>query len=212
MTATRACCRWCDDFQLPVADRPPWNRPVLTAAGFEVVPSLGALVPGWLLAAPIEHRLRMADCSPGERRVLTMVRRQVHYKLEATFGPVISFEHGPRAPGSAAGCSVDHAHLHVVPVAGSVFDITRRLAPKLSWESVTTMEAAWDSIDAEDAYVAIEQEGDCWLARDRADRIPSQLFRQAIAELTGDSEWNWRTEPQVGTVDLTIRTLASARW
>lgn len=212
MRATHVCCGWCDDFQRPVADRPPWNRPALAAAGFQVVPSLGALVPGWLLVAPIEHRLRVADCSSDERRVLAVVRRRVRLELEAMFGPVIAFEHGPRAPASGVGCTVDHAHLHVVPCDGPVFDITRSLAPKLSWESATTMEAAWDSVDSEDAYVVIEQEDECWLARDRADLIPSQLFRQAIAELTGDREWNWRTEPHFHNVDLTIRTLASASW
>lgn len=212
MRARRVCCGWCDQFQRPVTDRPPWNRPLFAAGGFQVVPSLGALVPGWLLVAPIQHRLRVADCSPGERRVLAAVRHRVSVELEAMFGPVIAFEHGPHASASPVGCTVDHAHLHMVPFDGPVSHVARDLVPEISWESVRTMDAAWDSVDAEDAYVVIEEKGDCWLARDRADRIPSQLFRQAIADLTGDSDWNWRTEPRVDNVDLTIREFASARW
>jgi ATP adenylyltransferase len=211
MTVKDVGCRWCDDFHRPVADRPPWNHPVLAGQGFEVVPSLGALVPGWLLVAPVEHRLRVANCSPEERQALTVVRRRVQDELGATFGPVVAFEHGPRTPGSAAGCSVDHAHLHVVPVNGPVFETARGLAPELSWERVPSMDAAWDSVEAADAYVVFEREGVTWLARDRADDIPSQLFRRAIARVTSHSEWNWRAEPQAGNVKLTMRVLASAR-
>lgn len=211
MTARRVGCQWCDDFRRPVLDRPPWNRPVLAGPGFEVFPSLGALVPGWLLVAPVEHRLRLANCSPEERQTLTVVRHQVHDELVATFGPVVTFEHGPRAPGSPVGCTVDHAHLHVVPVHGPVFEIARDLAPELAWERVPSMDAAWDSVEATDAYLAFESDHVTWLARDRADQIPSQLFRRAIAKVSEHSEWNWRTEPHVGNVNLTIRILSSAR-
>jgi len=206
-----AGCRWCHDLSRPLPDRPMWDRPLLATEAFNVVPSLGSLVPGWLLIAPASHRLRLADCSPSELTDLCSLENQLERILASRFGPVVAFEHGPRAKGTAVGCSVDHAHLHMVPMSVDIFAAATRRAPHLAWERAAGINDALVRVATDESYLLLrQQDGTTLLCVDRDDAIPSQLFRRAIADnLHAEPEWDWKSNPCLTEISETIEVLSS---
>lgn len=205
-------CAWCDAFVADPTARAPWDQPLRRSNSFDVLPSLGALVPGWLLVVPRRHRLRLADCDLDEFEDLEAVYTAVRRELKSAIGgPVIAFEHGPSRPNTAVGCSVDHAHLHVVPVATDVFAAARAVAPHLEWSTAQGhFVDVLKGIEQDQAYLMLVDDDGLVRVSQDAD-LPSQLFRRAISELAGQpNQWNWRDYPRHDVVQATIDGLGAA--
>src|SRR5436305_13047295 len=87
-----------------------WNASLLESRNFKTVPSLGALVEGWLLLVPKQHIL----CFGAMNDALTTEFEELKHKsaslVSAQYGDICIFEHGPSAVHKAVGCGVDHAH------------------------------------------------------------------------------------------------------
>src|SRR5258706_7191524 len=79
-----------------------------------VTPTLGSIIPNWLLIIPEEPVLHFSKwntrfgVSP-ERVVNDLLHQRGIHPDRAVW-----FEHGPARAGSLVGCGVDHAHLHVL--------------------------------------------------------------------------------------------------
>jgi hypothetical protein len=56
-------CKFCAKLKAQAA-RAPWNEFLIETENFAVVPSLGALVEGWLLMVPKEHYISMGGRRP----------------------------------------------------------------------------------------------------------------------------------------------------
>ncbi len=200
-------CRLC--FRSRIEDG-EWNTPLIESSHFIVLPSLGALVEGWVLIVPKEHAIAMAALPTalfGELHSLTNFTR---YLIADIYGDAVVFEHGPSRDKRAVGCGVDHAHLHIVPIA---FDLAKAAAPFLPCG------ARWKAADAESCrkahdagidYLYIEQHpGHGKIISDRA--IGSQVFRRTIAREIGCSEqYSWREHPQLDKVAATREAVIKA--
>jgi diadenosine tetraphosphate (Ap4A) HIT family hydrolase len=187
----------------------PWNVPLVQSANFRVLVSLGALVEGWVLLVPNEHFLSMGAVPARLIPELQALKKRVSECLESVYGPVCAFEHGPGQERRNVGCGVDHAHLHMVPIA---FDLATAAAPYLPqnsrWERADQAQCQAAALDGQD-YIYLEQP----INRGRILRhqdIGSQILRRAIATHIGVSDdFNWRTHPQTENVNRTIRALGS---
>ena len=198
-------CQFCSNGSTEV-----WNVPLVGSANFVVLPSLGALVEGWVLVVPKEHFLSLAALPDSLIPEMRDLRRMLCERLQRIYGPVAAFEHGPAGKQCTVGCGVDHAHLHVVPVD---FDLSVAVAPYLPPGSI------WSEAGLTDCRVAV-QEGDDYLYLEqpidrarmvRHRNLESQLFRRAIAARLGmPDEFNWRNNPQIANVDRTIRAFKTA--
>lgn len=171
--------------------------------GYAVVPSYGALVAGWVLIVPTVHVLTMAELPVEARRPLTDLVARVESRLSAAVGPTVLFEHGPAAVGRSPGCGVDHAHLHVVPVAvdlRAVAHETDVLPRSLQWVASAW---PWDGRSApERDYLFVRDvDGAGWLAE--ADELPSQAFRQTLCRHLGQQHWDWKDERTTDASDST---------
>jgi len=102
----------------------PWNSWLFETNSFVVVPSLGSFVPGWLLLVSKLHFRRIAELRLQLIEELENLKAKVGQELRSAFGPYVCFEHGPVGGVSAAGCCVEHLHLHMVPVS---VDLNSRL-------------------------------------------------------------------------------------
>src|SRR5580704_6912125 len=91
------------------------RRTILSTESFRVVPSLGQIVEGHLLIAPVDHFRASADLSRNQTSELEDLCRHVRSVLSSTYGRCVFFEHGVRGSDDG-GCGVDHAHMHAVPV------------------------------------------------------------------------------------------------
>lgn len=197
-------CRICH--VLAEAPQEPWDRPVRETLNFVVLPSLGSLVPGWLLVFPRAHYRALADCREDQREELRYLRLELDGLLSNTFSsPVAQFEHGAVC-GGVVGCGVFHAHLHLVPTAYDLLGAGRALFPDLVWHEAPNLDSVWETDHPED-YLCIEQEGRTSVST--SDGIPSQFFRRALsAAMERPHEWNWRLNPGLDMIERTTKTLS----
>jgi ATP adenylyltransferase len=174
-----------------------------------VVPSVGSLVEGWLLAVPQRHVVALVDLYPEERAQFAAVTTRFENVLRSRYGDIVLFEHGPAAEGRLAGCGVDHAHMHLVPTGVDLLKGAAVVAPDLRF---TRAQNLWDAEDAHNSgrdYVFLrDQAGDSWLAA--AEASPSQLFRRVLARAMNLAEWDWKSDPRLDIAERTRSVLRQA--
>ena len=181
-----------------------WNRPLLESRNFVALPSVGSLVEGWLLIVPKDHYISMGALPVSLADEMQSFKWELASQLGALYGDLCAFEHGPALAERRVGCGVDHAHLHVVPIA---FDLADAAAPFLP-RYVSWSQAGWDQCRAAyhsgRDYLYVEQP----IGAGRIavhDSFGSQVFRKAIADRLGVPEqFNWREYPQKDLVSRTI--------
>jgi len=184
-----------------------YDRPIAESQSFLAVPSLGALVPGWLLLVPKGDARCLAHLTPSEADELKSFASHMTAKLGSIYGPVVQFEHGATTSGSATGCGVDQAHLHLVPIAHEAFKASveeegrkldlRWASGDLPTGSTAELDYLWYSVDSE-ARVS------------HLSNPVSQFFRRCVARALGVPElWNYREHPQHAMVKATIENLAA---
>jgi hypothetical protein len=125
--------------------------------------------------------------------------------LKALYGgTVLLFEHGMAAAGCRIPCSVDHAHLHFVPVPSGV---EASLVPALPWRKFDGSIAMLSILAGGDEYLQLETaDGVCRIATQGAEGFESQLMRRVIAAEAGSEEnWNWRELPKPDAAHATWR-------
>lgn len=183
-----------------------WNVPLLESPNFVVLPSLGALVEGWVLLVPKQHFLSMGALPDSLIPEMQDLKRSVCAFLQDTYGTASAFEHGPGQKERKVGCGVDHAHLHILPVN---FDLSVAVSPYLPagvhW-SATNFAACRSAVESGEDYLYLEQPiGNMRIVRNQD--LGSQLFRRAIAAHLGTPErFNWRDNPQMENVRQTIQS------
>lgn len=182
----------------------PYDAVLQESEHFVCVPSLGSIVQGWVLVTPKQARLNMAQLSEPEREELPCFYEHVRSKVEEAFGRTCAFEHGAQAIGSATGCGVDQAHLHIVPISFEA--LLEDVRARASWNASAfrlpaqgnfgTREYLWIS-DSDRSYVAYPTEP------------VSQFFRRAVARVAGLADsWDYRANPFDEHIAETKRALA----
>lgn len=187
----------------------PWDQILVETQNFVVVPTLGAIVEGWLLVIPKRGYLSFAAIEAqlqSEAASVTALTKEI---VQACYGSVAVFEHGPASRGQRVGCGVDHAHLHIVPT-------TRPLLPcvplvtesKLNWHPTSSPFDASRYISDGTSYLYLEESDTGGLIAP-ADDAPSQLFRRVIAHQNGIPEqFDWREHAMEANVRATVRTIS----
>ena len=199
------CCL-CDLFRIP-NPLEPWDTALLRVNNYVVVPSKGALVPGWSLVVPSGHALCVGAVDAAKRLELMSVAHAVRKATSELFGNATVFEHGPSSPCHAVGCGIDHVHLHVVPLSFSLFAATRKEIPSAEWHLVD---------DRPDELLAeVHSRGEDYIYIDEPDRETmvgilacpiSQAIRKVIAKQIGQAHaWDYREHPFADNVASTIR-------
>ena len=191
--------------------RPPelWNKPVLETEHFIVLPSLGALVPGWVLVIPKQHYLCIGALPQSLFPEFQRVKKETVNLIASQFGEPCLFEHGPSSAGLKVGCSVDHAHLHVVPFSGDLAELAASFMPDGARWRPADVQACINAFSAGENYLYFEQPlGAGFISVHPA--FGSQVFRKAIAlQLGKPHEFDWREYPNHSAIQATVQTLAS---
>jgi diadenosine tetraphosphate (Ap4A) HIT family hydrolase len=203
-------CRFCklsQEHSLKIVDtRPCYDRVLNETENFLVVPTLGSIVPGYVMIISRMHIYSMAQTSDKEMEELLNLIEHTRLMFTAKFIlPTIAFEHG-----SANGCfdmaanSVDHAHIHILPV-------------DLSMESEIIKDAKAVQIPAfhetrtyrNNPYLLfINDHSICYISHGTV--LPRQYMRRLIAKETGHpDEWDWKQYAFENNVKETIDALYS---
>jgi ATP adenylyltransferase len=201
-------CLFCQHLQDGGPTTRASERALLETDDFVVWPSVGALVVGWVLIVPKAHVLNLAGLTDDLLAQLDRLRLEIKSSLRRLGSPLLSFEHGPGAKGAAAGCGIDHAHLHVVPWPDDVRRDTARRA-NFMFKPVSGIAAARNPAETGRSYLYVEDTAGQWLAT--APNIPSQLVRRVIANsLDAPQKFDWRRFPFDSNTARTIELFQRA--
>jgi ATP adenylyltransferase len=184
-----------------------WDRVLWETEDFICVPTKGSIVAGWVLIIPRRSALSFGQLSPEARHAGGRLARSVEEKLKDKFGPVAWFEHGPLCEGSPVGCTVDHAHLHLVPISTDLLSGARALlGANVVWAPVDGLDATAAAFAQRQDYLYLRQNGREWLG---TGTIGSQIFRRVIATATGCADqYDWRKHAFESNVRVTLRAFS----
>ncbi len=186
----------------PICDRDLLDDPLAA-----VVPTLGSLVPGWLLVVPKTESLAFAGLSGPTRRDILILARNLAAEVKAFGRNSFILEHGPSSPASVVGCGVDQAHLHIVPLdanlsAAALADSSVRWTP-------ADPQDPWDGCLPGQQYYLICGSDGSYMGSPRV--AQSQYFRRKIAQIVGMPDaWDYREWPCHENVQRTIEHFAGA--
>jgi ATP adenylyltransferase len=199
-------CRLCNELKLNNSIN-FWNVPLFESQNFVVLPSLGAIVEGWLLIVPKAHFICIGEISDSLISEMNDLKETMCEIVKEEFGPVVLFEHGPTKASCQIGCGVDHAHLHIVPCAFDLVDAAKPfLSDKVKWKKANPQDCKKAFQEGKD-YLYIEQPiGQGRITTNQ--EFKSQIFRKAIASEMGMLEvYNWREEQHLNNIKYTIEKL-----
>lgn len=201
---------WVIDEASPRSDE-VWDQEILRTDRFVAVPSVGSLVAGWTLVVPRRPMLNLAQADVVERNELEAIIAKIAGQLSATGDAVFCFEHGSGWLGSATGCGVDQAHLHIVPLPFDLLEaVAERCNGTIDWQSSAEGKSPLDVLPKAGEYVALWSEAAQQPMVGNVRRPISQWIRRVIADKLGiGAEWNYRSHPQTDQVRQTLKMLAA---
>lgn len=187
------------------------DKPLLEQPTWIVAPTLGAIVPNWLLAIPRRPVLSFREWGRNGGERPEAVLRAICVHLGLGLGDVIWFEHGPAVRGTTVGCGLDHAHLHVLVRPNFSFEAFAGLAcalADLSWQH-HQVGRSYSALEGEDSYL-IAGSGDRSISALNVDAVGSQFFRRVVSAVAGaGSAWDYRRFAHSQNIEITIETFRS---
>lgn len=189
----------------------PFDKILYANDGFVVAPTVGSIVPNWLLIIPTSWDLnfRRAMLTTGVDPIALIDHLASHLGLnESEF---FWFEHGPKERDSVVGCGLDHAHIHFIFKPTIEFPEFVKKAKRRSgkrWKLVSAQKA-YDEFEPTESYLIAGHAGKAIYTTDVED-TGSQFFRKIIAEADGAyDEWNYKLRPFENNVKETIGAFES---
>jgi len=187
---------------------PLHDRPIVETDAYFAVATIGAIVRGWSLICPKEHKVNLAHHYG--RSEFRKFMRSVADRVIRKFGSVVLFEHGASCENSATSCGTTHAHLHVVPLLQSLRPLLAK--SRLRWDqtSLSRLQSGkgreyllyFEDFASRDPQALIH-----WLDAPR-----SQFFRRLVAaSVSRESEFDYRVYPFISEAEATYLSLASPR-
>lgn len=170
----------------PRRPRSDFDQVLAGSADVVIVPTVGMLLPGYLLAVTRTHVESFAQLDP---EVLATawdwIQKRVD-QLSFAYGSYLLFEHGSGGTQPSGGC-VSHAHLHLIP---GVREQEEVLIEALHAQPMDLTEL---SSFANNNYALIQGAG-MHIATDTD--LPSQWIRRRVAEALGTPEnYDWALFP-----------------
>ena len=186
------------------------DRILLETEHYYVTPTLGSIVPNWLLVWPRSYFLNCMDWR-GSFLGISQLSKDVLWRLTGSCETEhIWFEHGCGATGSDVGCGVNFAHLHILVEPGFDFNCFSRTVEMRSgygWKSGEDL-CQNDFGNTSDYHLFGNSNHQKYVCN--STRLGSQFFRRTIAEITGkDDDWNYRTHPFQENAARTVRNFAA---
>ncbi len=186
--------------------RPIFDQLILEVADCLVVPTLGSILPYWILIVPRQEVANFSTWKANTGNDPIHIVGEVLAKLGVKESTAIWFEHGATQIGSSVGCGVDHAHLHVLidsPFSFVQFAQEIRNLSALSWTELSAHEA-YDHLTGNASYLLTGFCGSV-LSAERVESVGSQFFRRVVAKLIGKPDaWNYRTHAHLNNVAQTL--------
>lgn len=204
-------CRFCD-FLSSGSKKSKIDTPWMLGEQYAAFVSIGALVPGWSLIVPTEHKVNLSeDYSNG---AFWSFVKEAASIIESNYGRFSVFEHGAFTTDSKTSCGTGHAHLHMVPMSFSLFEEAKIFNNEMTWEKCFASEVAKKSKGSEYLFVADNFDGEstqgyiCLLKEQT-----SQFFRRVIATKLGIPEmFDYKTSKMLEVSISSVEKLSDYCW
>ncbi|MCK1734811.1 hypothetical protein IVA79_12770 [Bradyrhizobium sp. 138] len=191
--------------------KPLYDTVIRDTGTMVVTPTLGSIVPNWVLAIPKRHAVNAArwseDWSTSPLQIIEDIARSFGRNLTE----VIWFEHGATEPRSIVGCGVDHAHIHILLEPPFSFErLCDEVRSDVGLRWCSGRGDAYTALDACQSYLVVGS-GTQFLLAQSVETAGSQFFRRAIARIVGrEAAWDYRSHPHIENVAETIATASRA--
>lgn len=182
----------------------PFDREVIGDDKVSVIPTKGSIVPGWLLVVPREQTLSIAKLGKSAQIHALQHAQKAKELITKMAKHVFIFEHGPCYQKSKAGCGVDQAHLHVVPLDFDLIEYIKNES-HLNWHEVSTS-SPWENIPSNQEYYYISDSIRSYVGF--VEKPESQFFRKKIAEKLNRG-WDYNTHPYAENATATLEYLSN---
>jgi len=201
-------CSFCREFECRVSkiqDIEIANRVLFKSKNFNVFPTIGSFIEGYLLISPRDHHISIGAIPRELYPELEEVKEKVRRVLKENYQIPLFFEHGPASNEKKAGCCVEHAHLHAVPVNAEVIEDLKK---HFQHFEISSYSALKDEFEKGNPYFFVEDQNRNKHLFRIIDIVPSQYIRQVISSRIGMPEkWDWRFYPELDNILKTIERL-----
>jgi diadenosine tetraphosphate (Ap4A) HIT family hydrolase len=199
----KAECPFCERL-LHGSSNAPWDTTLAETQTYKIVPTKGALVPGWLLVISKKHVLCAGALDADEFNDLEETINLGRQLVGSNFGPATVFEHGPQLPETSLGCGIDHLHFHIAPLRFSLVDAVDSVIPGAVWKALSGLRDLKALHRAGIGYAMIHEPGAGMLWFQPPSDI-RQPLRRAIATQLGVPElFDYATHPHLANVLRTV--------
>jgi diadenosine tetraphosphate (Ap4A) HIT family hydrolase len=172
----------------------PEDEIIDESENFYAKAALGHFVFGYTLIISKEHFPSYAYVPEYLFPELEAFRNEVLDKLHNICEHPISItEHGAINRCRRGGACIDHAHLHLMPLAADLYPM---LCERFSFHELGSMSGVRAFKDAQIPYLYYQKEGLRSQGVQLSQDVPSQLLRRIACEALGEPElWDWRAKP-----------------
>lgn len=172
----------------------PEDEIIDESENFYAKPALGHFIFGYTLIIPKEHFPSFAYVPEHLFPELEAFRDNVLDKLHNICQhPISIMEHGAMNRCQRGGACIDHAHLHLMPLAPDLYPILRE---RFSFGELRSISEVRRFKDAQFAYLYYEREGFRSHGAPLSQDVPSQTLRRIACQALGEPElWDWRIKP-----------------
>ncbi len=186
-------CLFCS---IPEMSNPsnPEDEVIDESENFYAKAALGHFVFGYTLIVTKEHFLSYAYVPEHLFPELEAFRDSVLDKLHNICPhPITILEHGAINRCQRGGSCIDHAHLHLMPLAPDLYPL---LNERFSFDELGSISELRRFNDAQISYLYYQREGLPSHAVQLSQDVPSQLLRQLACQALGEPDlWDWRNQP-----------------
>jgi diadenosine tetraphosphate (Ap4A) HIT family hydrolase len=156
--------------------------------------ALGHFVFGYTLIISKEHFPSFAYVPEHQFPELEAFTNKVLDKLHNLCRhPITIMEHGALNRCQRGGSCIDHAHLHLMPLAADLHPI---LSERFSFAELGSISGLRRFKDAQVPYLYYQREGLRSYGVGLSQDVPSQMLRQIACQALGTPElWDWRNRP-----------------
>lgn len=191
--------------------RSPYTRRVLLETdAFAVIPDVSPLADGHVLLCPKPHVKSFAQLRVEAHGELDRLKRRLRALLLRAFaGEVHVFEHGMEPHGKRVLCTIDHAHLHFLPLPPGVAPV---MLQERTWTDFDGSVEALARLTDGREYVLYETPAGVSRVHIPGSRpLPSQFMREAFRDaLGGGAAWKWQDLTNAPAADMTWQRCVAA--
>ena len=178
----------------------PENTIIDESENFIVLPSIGALVDGYLMIVSKKHINSMSELKENERIEYELLIEKYRNKFKKIYNkfPII-FEHGsPINNSDMKASSVIHAHTHIVNYE---FIDENQVIKKLNFERIDNL----NYLSRKQNYIMYINQKNIYYISYNFESI-SQMMRKIIAkELGYEDKFDWKKEMFIENINSTIK-------